>query len=291
MSYKTFPSVRRIASTAGRFLGVASLAALVGCGASNKTTNPTKPVPLTLAAQGVGGATHRYAPSAAAATGDVSTLAAEIPVTYTAALLVVRDVRFVLPEMMDGDDDGQSDSLGMGEGQTDSLDMGDDDGDGDDGQIRFKGPFVIDLLSGQAERLGTQMVLPGDYKRVQGHLRSLRDGDEDAGAHPDLVGYTVWLQGTIEGEEGGDFSYLARIDNEFQIRGAFTVEEETPATAFVTFDLSKWLVDRDGHFLDPRETLNDKAIKSAIRHSIKVGMDHDHDGEMDDDEMNGEGGE
>ena len=51
----------------------------------------------------------------------------------------------------------------------------------------------------------------------------------------------------------------------------------------MTFDVSKWLRDRDGHFLDPRDETNDLAIKSAIRHSIKVGMDDDHDGEMDDD--------
>jgi hypothetical protein len=149
--------------------------------------------------------------------------------------------------------------------------------------IIFRGPFVIDLLSHASEELDTKMVPAGVYRRVQGHLRALHAGDGVATAElASMVGSTVWLEGTIGGEGGGPFSFLARIDNEFQIRGAFTVEAETPATGFITFDLSKWLQDRDGHFLDPRSAENLNAIKSAIRHSIKVCMDEDHDGEMDD---------
>ena len=190
--------------------------------------------------------------------------------------MVVRDVRFVMPEAIDDSDD-RADSLG----ETDSTDMGDDHDV--QGQARFRGPFVIDLLSGHAARLDTMMVMPGDYARVQGHLQMLRAGDLEAADFPGLVGSTVWLEGTIGGEGGGTFSFLARIDNEFQIRGGFHVAENTAATAFVTFDLSKWLSDSSGHFLDPRDLANEQAIKSAIRHSIKVGMDDDHDGAADDD--------
>lgn len=49
------------------------------------------------------------------------------------------------------------------------------------------------------------------------------------------------------------------------------------------FNPDLWLPDRGGHFLDPRNPDNLLAIRSAIRHSIKVGMDDDQDGEMDDD--------
>ncbi|HKW50586.1 MAG TPA: hypothetical protein VJQ53_02540, partial [Candidatus Eisenbacteria bacterium] len=103
-----------------------------------------------------------------------------------------------------------------------------------------------------------------------------------------LVGSTVYLTGTVDGEGGGPFTYQARIDNEFQIRGKFTVQTGTPATAFIVFDLSTWLRGRDGAFLDPRLPENDEAIRSAIRHSVKAGMDRDHDGEIDDD-MHAEG--
>jgi len=281
MSEKRLADVRpRLAPAARLVLAVALVALAAGCG--DKVTSPTQPVPLTLAARGIGGASQQFTGATTTLSAAAPAISAEIPVTYTTALLVVRDVRFVLSESMEGDG-GATDTLGMGE-MAGAL-----EGD-DDGQVRFRGPFVIDLLSNHAERLDTQMVMPGDYRRVQGHLQSLRSGDEDAAAHEALVGYTVLLEGTIDGEGGGDFSYLARIDNEFQIRGSFTVEAETPATAFVAFDLSTWLTGRDGQFLDPRDVANDQAIKSAIRHSIKIGMDDDHDGEMDEQEMSGEGG-
>ncbi len=283
MSHNMLTGFSRPLSASATLACIVLLAVSSGCGNHDSSTNPTKPVPLTLAAAGIGGASHTFA-AAPAASGSPALAADEIPVTFTKALLVVRDVRFVLPESMgdEGEDlGGQADSIGMGEEEDDSEDAG---------QVRFRGPFVIDLLSGEAARLDTMMVMPGDYARVQGHLQALHEGDPDAADHPALVGYTVCLEGTIDGEGGGSFSYLTRIDNEFQIRGLFHVEEETPATAFVTFDLSKWLVDRDGHFLDPRDETNDQAIQSAIRHSIKVGMDDDHDGEMDDDMHAEEGG-
>jgi hypothetical protein len=155
----------------------------------------------------------------------------------------------------------------------------------DEGEaVTFRGPFVLDLLNHSGAALDTMMVSPGDYHHVQGHLQALHDGD--AAATPDLsflIGSTVYLEGTIDGEGGGPFTFHARIDDEFQIRGRFTVEANTPATAFITFDPDFWLLDRDGHFLDPRNPDNLQAIESAIRHSIKVGMDEDHDGEMDDD--------
>lgn len=254
-----------------------------GCG-GGKTNAPVKLVPLTVTAQGVGGAAQRFA--ASSLTSGVAATDT-IPVTFTQALLVVRDVRFVLPdEFMGGDDTdstgtGETDSTGVGE--TDSTGVNEDEG----GQVRFHGPFVIDLLAGTAQTLDTEMVPPGDYEHVQGHLQPLHAGDAPASTHPDLVGYTVWLEGDIAGDGGGHFVYKAPINDEFQIRGGFNVEQDTPATAFVTFDLSRFLTDREGHFLDPRIADNDKWIRQAIRHAIKVGMDDDHDGEMDDN-MHGE---
>jgi len=241
--------------------------AFAGCG--GHTTAPVKPVPLTLRAAGVGGATQRFTTSALLAPSATDT----IPVTFTQALLVVRDVRFVL----EGDD---ADTLGEGEEGLSDDTAGDDDGGG---QARFRGPYVVDLLAGTAQSLDTEMVPPGDYERVQGHLRALRGEDGPASAYPSLVGSTILLEGTIGGEGGGTFVYSARIDNEFMIRGDFTVAAETPATAFLVFDLSRFLTGREGQFLDPRVIENDLAIKQAIRHAIKIGMDDDHDGEIDDD--------
>ena len=141
---------------------------------------------------------------------------------------------------------------------------------------------MIDLLALAAQSLDTEMVPPGAYQRAQGHLRALSDADGPASAYSSLIGSTVRLEGVIGGEGGGSFVYSARIDNEFMVRGDFTVLAETPATAFIVFDLPQFLTSREGHFLDPRVVENDFLIKQAIRHAIKVGMDDDHDGEMDD---------
>lgn len=269
MSLNNLNIPRRIA-VGSLILGGALAVGFVGCG--DKATSPLRPVPLSLVAQGSAESTARYLAPAGAATLLAAGAATDtIPVTYTKALLVVRDVRFVFPEAADE----PFDSLGA----TDSLGMDDDE---TPGQVRFRGPFVIDLLTGHAEPLDTLMVLPGDYARVQGHLQMLRAGDAGATEFAGMVGSTVWLEGTIDGDGGGPFSYLKRIDNEFMIRGGFHVAVNTPATAFITFDLSKWLSDSNGHFLDPRVAENEQAIARAIRHSIKVGMDDDHDGSMDD---------
>jgi hypothetical protein len=267
------------------FLTVLTLAAALlvsgGCGSDN-AAGPNKRVPLTLRAQGIGGASQRFV-SAASLAAAMAADTDSIPVTFTRALLVVRDVRFV----MAGDDveDDDDDSLEVGD--DDSTDVGDDDStevehEGEGGQVRFHGPFVIDLLAGDAQNLGTQMVPAGVYHHVMGHLQKLAGGGDLATQYPDLVGSTVLLEGDIAGDGGGHFVYMARIDTEFMIRGSFEVTGEAPVTSFVVFDLSAFLRGRDGAFLDPRNVDNDHAIQQAIKHAVKSCIDHDHDGEPDD---------
>lgn len=272
--------------------GVTLLFAAAGCGTSKPTAPKQNLVPLTLAAQASGTGSFRApAPAGTAALGAAET--DTFDVTLSKAYLVVRDVRFILSDVEDGtgqqDSTGSQDSTESGDSMRMTLGFSGDDsipgmGDDEGEAVVFRGPFVIDLLSHTAAALDTMMVEPGDYHHVQGHLQALHA--RDAAATPDLsflVGSTVYLEGTIDGEGGGPFTFMARIDNEFQIRGHFTVLDETPATAFITFNPDLWLLDRNGHFLDPRNPDNLQAIKSAIRHSIKVGMDDNHDGEMDDD--------
>lgn len=268
MKLDDFQSQLRHARAARAALLVALLgaAALWGCGKDNVAA-PHR-VPLTLEAQTVGTATQHYA-AAASLSG---TLAQDtIPVTFTRALITVRDVRFVLP---DGED--EADTLGLGD--NDSTDAEGSDG----GQVRFHGPFVIDLLAGDAQPLGTQMVPAGVYSMLMGHLQALAAGGALATQYPDLVGATVLLEGDIAGDGGGHFVYTARIDDEFIIHGSFDVTGDRPVTSFLVFDLSELLMDRDGHFLDPRTLDNDQAIRQAIRHAIKTGIDRNHDGEPDD---------
>lgn len=257
--------------TLSAMAGVLTILALAGCG-SDSVSGP-KQVPLTVKAMGTGAA-HAQLASGLTFHTAYSAAAESIPVTFTKALLVVRDVRF---HFEDGDtdtlDDGDMDSTAS---QGDSIGEGEDDHE-EGGMVIFRGPFVLDLLSQSAESLGTQLVPPGDYDRVQGHLQALRGSDRNAATYPFLVGATVYLEGLVQGDGGGPFTFQARIDNEFMIRGRFTVDADQPATAFISFDVSKFLV-KDGAFLDPRVPDNEKWIEWAIRHAIKVDMDDDHDG-------------
>ncbi len=268
-------------------LGLVTLS--LGCGKSPIEPAGVKPVPMTLKSVSIGlGAARPLATARTAAftAADTETIHVDqSDVVLTRALLVVRDVRFIIDGAYDDDD-----STGMG-GDMMSLfhfaaadtDTTWEDDDDDMGAIIFRGPFVIDLLSRSESSLDTKMVMPGTYHHVQGHLRALHEGD--AAATPDLsflIGATVYLEGEVLGEGGGPFSYEERIDNEFQIRGAFTVEADTPATSFIAFDLGRWLQGQDGRFLDPRVEENHQWIEWAIRHSIKFSIDEDHDGQMDD---------
>ena len=263
--------VRRAPSAFFTVLALAfGLAVAAGCGSDN-ATGPNKMVPLTVKAQGVGGTSSRLvtAPNmAAAAVADTDTM-----VTYTRALLSVRDVRFVLSDADEGDD---TDTTGTPGDSTDA------DSDHEDaGQIRYHGPFVVDLLAGDAQDLGTQMVPAGIYHHVMGHLQKLTGGGDLANTYPDLVGATVLLEGDIHGEGGGHFIFESRIDTEFIIRGTFEVMGDTPVTSYLVFDLSQFLRGNGGVFLDPRNAANENAIRVAIKHAVKTGIDGNHDGEPD----------
>lgn len=252
-------------------LCLALLALAAGCGKDN-VSGPNQ-VPLTLRAMGSGSVSKSTAMAAGWRDGIQYSAAAQadtVPVTFTRALLVVRDVQFVLNE-----------------DEEDSLDIDDDstgvhEDDESEAAVVFHGPFVIDLLAHSADSLGTQLVPPGLYHQIQGHLSALHADDWNASQFSFLVGSTVLLEGTVNGDGGGPFTYKARIDDEFILRGPFNIQAGTPATAFLTFDLSRWLVGQNGTFLDPRVAENDKWIRWAIRHAIKVTMDGNHNGELDD---------
>jgi len=260
------------------FAGISLLVFTAACG--RDPTGPRNRVSMTLRALAAG-------PGMVAR----SARAADDSVTYTKVLLVVREVRFRLAET-EGEDDEHGDDLRSAAftGATgDSMDThegeGDDDGEHDEDRVEsvaFRGPFVVDLLAQSAESLDTELVPPGTYHSARGRIAPLQASDWNASHFQYLIGSTVYLQGTVHGEGGGDFTYRAPISHTFTIRGPFTVEAATPATAFLTFDISRWLRTPDGRFLDPRDPANDEAIREAVIRSIRAGMDDDHDGRCDD---------
>ena len=289
-------SIRWAAMTA------ACLLVAAGCSTEAKLGGPGNgTVPMTLKAMGLGTASGRQ-PSTMARTLGVAfatTSGDTIPVTFTKALLVVHDIRFHL--ISGGDTDstgGDTDSTGDGEVTPHARDEAyaqevedhhGDDGDDDSVQtIKFVGPFVVDLLTQTADSLDTQMVEPGTYKNTVGHIRPLLASDWNASSFEYLIGGTVYLQGTVDGPGGDTFTYRAKIYHVFKIKGEFVVDAPTPATAFITFDISQWLRGPGGRFLDPRDGENGLAIRDAIIRSLRMGMDRNHNGHCDRDEMHGE---
>jgi hypothetical protein len=258
--------------------GTVVLALAAGCG--HNMTGPRDRVPMTLRAVAAG-------PGMAAR----SARAADDTVNYTQVLLVVREVRFRLADTT---------RSGEGEGGEDNIrpaafthlagdPMGGHEGDDDHIEsVAFRGPFVVDLLAQSAESLDTELVPPGTYHSAQGSIGPLKASDWNASKFTFLIGSTVYLKGTVKGEGGGDFTYLAPISHTFTIPGPFVVQSNTPATAFLTFDTSRWLRSPTGAFLDPRDPANSAAIQQAIIQSIRAGMDDNHDGRCDD-RTHGEG--
>lgn len=291
-------SVRWAAMTAACLLvaaGCSTDSAKNIAGAGNGT------VPMTLKGMGLGTASGRQPATMARSIGAsfASTTDDTIPVTFTKALLVVHDIRF---HLISG---GETDSTGGGTDTTvtpHSLDdayaqevehhgWGHGGGDGDKDSvetIRFVGPFVVDLLTQTADSLDTQMVDPGTYRNTVGHIRPLLADDWNASSFEYLIGGTVYLQGTVDGPGGDTFTYRTKIYHVFKIKGEFVVDAPTPATAFITFDISQWLRGPGGRFLDPRDGENGLAIRDAIIRSLRMGMDRNHNGHCDRDEMHGE---
>ena len=259
---------------------LAGILLLASCSKDN-VSGPNR-VPLTLRAMGTGSASGAPALGARAlvsadyaAAGPADT----IPVTFTRALLVVRDVRFVLSDREEGEESDSLDENDSTEVESDSTGDHEDEGGA---AVIYRGPFVVDLLTQTADSLDTQLVPPGLYHQIMGHLAALRAGDWNASQFSFLIGSTVLLEGSVNGDGGGPFTFQSRIDDEFILKGPFDIQAGQPATAFLTFDVSRFLRARDGSFLDPRIAGNAKWIEDAIRHAIKVRMDDNHNGRMDD---------
>lgn len=293
-------------------LAAACLILAGGCSTDNagKMAGPGNgTVPMTLKAMGLGTASGRQPATMARTLGASFATSSDdtLPVTFTKALIVVHDVRFRLISAAETDTTGGgTDSTGAGEGDADARDQayamaveghgmghgdgGHGDGDhgrGDDSLIVFTGPFVVDLLTQTSDSLDTQMVEPGDYRNIVGHIRPLLATDWNASSFEYLIGGTVYLQGTVDGPGGDTFTYRTKFYHVFRIPGKFTVDASTPATAFLTFDISSWLRGPGGRFLDPRDGENGLPIRNAIIRSLRMGMDRNHNGHCDDD-MHGE---
>ncbi|MBC7742290.1 MAG: hypothetical protein H7061_08835 [Bdellovibrionaceae bacterium] len=82
-------------------------------------------------------------------------------------------------------------------------------------EIKFRGPFFVDLLSSIPVSFGAAEVPVGVYRRVKMKLE--KDSALPAGAPTQLAGNSIYFEGTVSGSQ---FSYAAADGTEFKIAGA-----------------------------------------------------------------------
>ena len=81
-------------------------------------------------------------------------------------------------------------------------------------EIKFKGPYVVDLLSMIPASLGAAEVPAGVYRRIKMKLE--KDAVLPAGSPTQLMGNSNYLQGTVAGKS---FKYTSQDGTEFKISG------------------------------------------------------------------------
>ena len=81
-------------------------------------------------------------------------------------------------------------------------------------QIKFRGPYFVDLLSSTPASFGAAEVPAGVYRRIKMKLE--KDSALPAGAPAQLAGGSIYFEGTVSGLQ---FSYTAADGTEFKIAG------------------------------------------------------------------------
>ncbi len=200
----------------------------------------------------------------------------------TQALIVLKDIRFL----------GVPDSTGLRDSVECKFDADREDHDGwkKDSTTHFKGPFLVALHDTTPVQIAVDTIKPGQYTGIKFNIHKLRRSDVTRNPLlPDsLLGYSVVVAGSVK-YPGGDwvpFLFKADIDEDFKVKGDFTVAEGQSVTPYVLkFDLGSWFKVANGRTLDPNDPADRHWIRYAIKASLKGrmagGRDHNHDGRPD----------
>ena len=81
-------------------------------------------------------------------------------------------------------------------------------------EIKFRGPYFVDLLSSIPASFGATSMPAGVYRRIKMKLEKV--SALPAGAPNELMGKSIFLQGTVGGVQ---FSYTSEDGTEFKISG------------------------------------------------------------------------
>ena len=210
------------------------------------------------------------------------TLAAIDSLTVESALIVLKDIAFI-PAV----DTAQT---------RDSLRCWhDDDAEEHEGEkmsprIHFKGPFLVQLLSGQPTQITLDTIPAGMYNGIKFVIHKLRMKDVMRNpSFPDtLLGYSIVIKGSVKyaGASATPFVYRADIDEEFKVKGNFIVSPGDRLVPYVlNFDMASWFSGQDGRILDPGSFpdrwIIRQTIKAALKGRVHGGRDFDDNGDPD----------
>jgi hypothetical protein len=198
------------------------------------------------------------------------------------ALIVLKDIRFLaVPDSAHLRDSVECNG---------DADREDHDGWKKDSTTHFKGPFIVALHDTTPVQIAVDTIKPGNYAGIKFNIHKLRKSDvmRDPLLPDSLMGYSVAVTGLVKYPGGSwvPFLFKADIDEDFKVKGDFTVAEGQSVTPYVLkFELSSWFRSPSGRTLDPNDPTDRRGIRYAIKASLKGrmagGRDHDHDGRPD----------
>lgn len=171
-----------------------------------------------------------------------------------------------------------------------------------DPNLRWKGPYVFDLVTGVVTpEVPTVDLTDGSYRRIEFKVRPNRDLD---GADP-LLNNAIYIAGTVEVDGlAVPLTLSMRTEEEFKLMGlnAFKVEPTIASALTIAFNPMLWFEGLDfstaeinaSGTIDISEVSNVeiyKSIRRNVKSSTKFGKDDDGDGDLGDEEVSGDGDE
>lgn len=174
-------------------------------------------------------------------------------------------------------------------------------------EVKFQGPYFVDLLSTIPASFGSAEVPAGVYRRIKMKLE--KDSALPAGAPTQLAGNSIYFEGTVSGLA---FSYAATDGSEFKIAGPGGVNLTDNANLVLGVKVSDLfrLINMDAVAAAPNKNISDanristgsvsacpsidasvRDIATCFRKGLekagKFGKDSDNDGEIEagDDEV------
>lgn len=279
--------------------------ALAGCNASGDgkgaVTLDINSTTTTLTRSGTVSALALINPTAPVINGDSTTAGT---ITLSEAWIVVKEIE--LEHADDYSDDIEED-----------LDINDDSE-----KVEFRGPFVIDLLSGQSYPPLPQVTIDtGIYEDIEMDIEKLdvNDlvgiGDLPGDLETTLQNYSMYLSGSYSSADGFThvdvpFDLMYDQTDEFEFSGAdfasgFVVDDSGINDIIVAFRMLNWFVFNNpetnnssiidfnndvvltsGQIILDGSTNNELMIiiEDNIEDSAEYGEDDDDDGELDEDE-------